>query len=205
MCRDARLSLANRHEQGQRSRLGGIRECRNHEHAELSSAPNRAEQILHLARSSHVAVVAPVGVEQQRARPVGNLVSQPRIRGRTGILELAPTVSECAEPGARQAGSGVAAPPLGDRGPGSRANEDAQRRRRDARWITKAGLKLAVVRPSDVAPHAYNGSGDVDAVVTAFVLAASRALVSAGSIGRAGPDGVGRRGGIRNTAWAPTW
>jgi hypothetical protein len=33
--------------------------------------------------------------------------------------------------------------------------------------------------------HAYSGSADVDAVVTAFVLAATRASVSAGRIGRA--------------------
>jgi hypothetical protein len=35
-----------------------------------------------------------------------------------------------------------------------------------------------------VLPYAYSGSADVDTVVTAFVLAATRASVSAGSIGR---------------------
>jgi hypothetical protein len=39
--------------------------------------------------------------------------------------------------------------------------------------------------------HAYSGSGDVDAVVTAFVLAATRASVSAGSIGRTDSSGMG--------------
>jgi hypothetical protein len=40
--------------------------------------------------SSHDADVAPSGVEQHRARPVGKLIGHPCIRGRTGILELAP-------------------------------------------------------------------------------------------------------------------
>ena len=38
---------------------------------------------------------------------------------------------------------------------------------------------------------AYWGSGDVDAVVTAFVLAATRASVSAGSIGRTESSAMG--------------
>ena len=38
---------------------------------------------------------------------------------------------------------------------------------------------------------AYSSSADVDAVVTAFVLAATRALVSAGSIGRTESSAMG--------------
>jgi len=38
---------------------------------------------------------------------------------------------------------------------------------------------------------AYSGSADLDAVVTAFVLAASRASVSAGSIGRTESSAMG--------------
>jgi hypothetical protein len=39
--------------------------------------------------------------------------------------------------------------------------------------------------------HACSGSADVDAVVTAFVLAATRALVSADSIGRIESSAMG--------------
>jgi hypothetical protein len=39
--------------------------------------------------------------------------------------------------------------------------------------------------------YAYSGSADVDAVVTAFVLAAARASVSAGSIGRTESSAMG--------------
>jgi hypothetical protein len=42
-----------------------------------------------------------------------------------------------------------------------------------------------------VLPHAYSGSADVDAVVAAFVLAAARASVSTGSIGRADSSATG--------------
>jgi hypothetical protein len=46
-----------------------------------------------IKQRGHATVVAPIGVDQQ---PVGKLIDQSCIRGSSGILELAPTVSECA-------------------------------------------------------------------------------------------------------------
>jgi hypothetical protein len=53
------------------------------------------------------------------------------------------------------------------------------------------GRQLDRAAAVDLLLNAYSGSVDVDAVVTAFVLAATRASVSAGSIGRTESSAMG--------------
>jgi hypothetical protein len=83
-----------------------------------------------------------------------------------------------------------------------RAPEQQPRRRRSRRWYRTAAVAPELAgdaadrRRDDVGGDAllldaWSGSADVDAVVTAFVLAATRASVSAGSIGRTEPLGDG--------------